>query len=418
MEISLSDLISCSRASKSIKESKFGMISENVCGIMEIENKANAEIMKRTPYGGWILAAADAVNVKKEDEAEKKLAESFPPEKVKEILSAIREAKRYNIISDTGIYHLYNSGDPEWQKAAATLAVCKYHLYIHKYVHTHYGSYGQDYYDDYLSSCFEAVMVALKSYTPEKGAFATYTTMWFRHFCGQESNSIHNEQTSHYGKIQVQISKAIKKLQMEGHAATPENIAVETGLDLSTVNTELQYLKNTNFVYLNDDASLKDVSDTYENSPEHIAEVNNDRRALNDAVMKLPKQMREILVLRFAKGRSSEAISRATGIPSKKVKSMLLEAMALLGEDAELRKTVGAAPSIRNMKEEKIETEPPKERDAVKQLEQVMSLVNNGLKNTSSTDSIYGDDLFSGLISGKEKEKGKRKDSEDGKKKE
>lgn len=138
----------------------------------------------------------------------------------------------------------------------------------------------------------------------------------------------------------IKIYKSINSFKQESSFSTwIYRIATNVCLD------ELRRRKNRNIAYIDEEIQTEDGEirrELMDNSmsPEAVAELNEMRQAVNNAIMSLSEEHRIVVVMRDIHGMSYEEISKITNCPEGTVKSRINRARislkGILKKNAEL----------------------------------------------------------------------------------
>lgn len=88
--------------------------------------------------------------------------------------------------------------------------------------------------EDVISAEFEGIMVALKRYDAQKGAFCSYARCWISFFITEDyykSMGI----SRHYARIQRKVFETVNKLRLENKKITLEEIVDKTKISQKSI---------------------------------------------------------------------------------------------------------------------------------------------------------------------------------------
>ncbi len=172
--------------------------------------------------------------------------------------------------------------------------------------------------------------------------FSTYATWWIRQSC---QRAVANQARTirvptHVHERRMKLGRARKRLELElEREPTAEELAEATGLELQHVEEALSVAEvsaSLNQAIGGDgDGELGDLfADPTAVDPVEEADVSLRRRAVREALTKLPERERRVLELRFGfdgQQQALEAIGRELGITRERVRQLEGEALAKLG---------------------------------------------------------------------------------------
>lgn len=198
------------------------------------------------------------------------------------------------MMTDAEIHTLYKK-----DKAAGNEKIVeKYSDYIYYMLKKYYPSYKKYTEDMYQNGCI-GLMMALRSYNPEKGAFSTHCTPFIKKEIGKETRFLSGEKTEYYAALSTKINRAKTSLETEGKEATTQNVMEETGLSKKIVSREMN-IDHTKVSYdvLSGTATYMKLS---------------DELICNDILKCLPDETRRIVSMKVIEGLPFSEISRKLG---------------------------------------------------------------------------------------------------------
>ena len=178
--------------------------------------------------------------------------------------------------------------------------------------------------------------------------FSTYATWWIRQAC---QRAISNQSStirvpSHVHERRIKLSRAANRLQAQlGHEPTREELAEASGLSLQHVEEALDAAEAS--VSLNQQIGSDEGSELGElfgdptaDDPVDAADDALRRRAVQQALKKLPKRERRIVELRFGfdggEPETLEAIAKELGLTRERVRQLEQESLARLERELDL----------------------------------------------------------------------------------
>jgi RNA polymerase primary sigma factor len=176
--------------------------------------------------------------------------------------------------------------------------------------------------------------------------FSTYATWWIRQACQRavSGQSTTIRVPTHVHERRVKIARARAQLEVRlGHEPTREEIAQASGLSLQHVDEALDAAEAN--VSLNravgsdGEGELGDLfGDPTAEDPEEEAGESLRRRAVREAVARLPERERRIVELRFGfagESASLESIGQELGLTRERIRQLEQNAMARLAAELE-----------------------------------------------------------------------------------
>lgn len=249
-----------------------------------------------------------------------------------EILDDIKTARDQENFSDSNIMELYHSNDDFFISKAKEFMVLKHTRYIHSVISRYYPSY-TSISDELFQSGTLGLLEAMKSYTPSKGAFTTYSKFYIQHEISQQIN-FHKSSTTHFNNLQRKIQEAIMKIQEEGYEPTAEKIYILTGIKPEMIKREMEVIERSKLVYLDADDS-EEQANVYADSPETIVERKERDSYLKCSVDDLEPETRRVILLKM-NCYTNEQIARELGITIGRVKTCFQNGIRTLKKDYRL----------------------------------------------------------------------------------
>lgn len=144
--------------------------------------------------------------------------------------------KKYeNCLSDSEIMKIYKDN----KKQGTDLMVEKYSDYIYYVIRKHYPSFAREAADMYQNGII-GIILAMKNYNPENGAFSTYSTPFIKKEISKHVRFIASESSEYYASVHNSVERAKTKLETEGKDVTVSSLMDETGLSNKIVKRELK----------------------------------------------------------------------------------------------------------------------------------------------------------------------------------
>lgn len=392
------NMICCIRVCEALRETDPHIKEEILFSYYGVSAKGHAELQKYFKDAKIVdliteAALTDKGHVKM---ALNKISDYLHSDLAKEVREAVEEARSERVISDQGAYEMYHYQDPTWKETALKMLLGKDRLLIHKQIHKAYGSFEMhdpDLHAELFNSGFIGMQIAMKKYDPTKGSFTAYAMREINHQAWLTTCS-KNGLTSHYTSMHNMIKKATSVLVEMGLSPTIENIAIMTDKSPITIKNAMQIDKIKNIKSIEaDSGKTKDIEDIFSKSPTEIAEAKERQTAVIKAIKRLPKDIRMVIVYTFFDNMPVTDISEKMNISQEDVTMYKIKGILYLKGDSELAHTVGREILGSNAKAKYIfpEEQDRVEFDAEKELQNIMSLVNNGIDQFEDTP-IYGDD--------------------------
>lgn len=255
-----------------------------------------------------------------------------------EIEDATKVLKKNPLISDRGIYELYNSMDPEWKEFSKQLAVMKHSRFIHSMIVKKYSLVpGSPQHNDLYFAGICGLIQALDSYDATRGyALMTFATPFVIHELSAEIRHLSGGDTVYYNSLQNKIKDAEDSLISSGLRPTIENIAILTDMSVAAVKKEIDCRQRKQTVPIDGNllpiAAKGDVTD-----PEASAIRKQDATALAAALKKLNPDEREILQAHYINEEKWDVIAQKMNRSTQEVKNIHLKAIKALRRDQDLR---------------------------------------------------------------------------------
>lgn len=257
-------------------------------------------------------------------------------EKIPEMISLIIESRKKEKFTISEIMKMYHSEDSFLVQKSKECIVTNYSNYVHDIIHTSYPTYAEKYEEELYHSGLMGLIIAMKNYSEEKGAFTTYSKMFIRHEINEQLNYHNNNTTVHYNGVQKKIADAINKICEDGYEPTVNRIAIMAELKPEVVKRELDYIERTKFVYLDDNPQEADGLIDYNTSPERIAIENERDQCLLECVESLPPDIRKVVWMVFLTDSSYEKIAKELNLSAGQVRNNMKKGLDQLRSDSRL----------------------------------------------------------------------------------
>lgn len=311
----------------------------------ELGNWAKNELQVR--YG---KVAADCI-VKavtlKEEQASKEVIKQLIQKDILDIeetanlILKIKEVRKKDRFSISDIMDMYHSENDFLVRKSKEYIVINYGRYVHNIVHKVYPTYAEKYEEELYHSGLMGLIIAMKGYSVEKGAFTTYSKMFIRHEINSQINFHNNDSTVHYNGVQKKISDAIAQIYDAGYEPSIERIAIMSEIKPEIVKRELDYIERTKFVYLDDGEEEKDEISDYNSSPEHIMLENEKAICIRKCIDSLPETVKQVVILRYQTDFNNEEIAKRLGLTVGQVRNHYQKGLELLRKDSRMCESFG-----------------------------------------------------------------------------
>lgn len=253
---------------------------------------------------------------------------------VKEIL-AVRQQKSLPM---SAIMDMYHSENDFLINKAKEYAVMNYEQYIYSIMHQYYPSYVDKYFEELYQCGVIGILNALKKYDEEKGKFTTYSRVFIIHEMEAQINFNHNDTSVHYNNIQKKIKNAIKDIEEQNCEVSIAAISMMTELKPEVVKREMEYMERTKFVYIDSESEIEQIHD-YRESPEELSIINENSKALQEALESLPQEMKEIVWKKFVLEMNNEEIAAQYNTTVGKIKTIFQRGIKQIKEEPKIRYT-------------------------------------------------------------------------------
>lgn len=294
----------------------------------------------------------------------------------------------------SGIMAMYHSDDKFLVARAKDHIIRNYGRYIHDIIHKHYPTYADKYEEELYNSGVEGMMIAMKNYDLERGAFTTYSKLFVMHEISKQINFYHNDTTVYYNTVQKKINEAIKYLRSMDEEPTIARIAIQAELKSDIVQRELEYMEATKFRYLDADDEQEQASE-YEQSPEYLTSKKEGMEKLFESIDRLGKKdprIRDVVLLKYDGSRTNEDVANQLGITIGQVKTFYTRGINMLKKDEPLRHTYSEylSDADRAMQKYSVQRVEPRKvtEEHMDELESFMGLSNDLIQQTLPVDGL------------------------------
>lgn len=144
------------------------------------------------------------------------------------------------------IYDRIHYGSEAEQKQAKTEMLGILSSYILSLVSSKYGTYAQHHREELMQQGYLGAMKGMNGYDPSKGAAITWFRIYIEHEIQEYINGMHHS-TPYYTTATKLVSQFIERKKRNNEPYNEQDIMIETGLSLKTINKVIQ-VKNTSSV--------------------------------------------------------------------------------------------------------------------------------------------------------------------------
>lgn len=235
------------------------------------------------------------------------------------------------------VMKMYRSGDERLVKKAKEVVIKGFEKFVHKIIHKYYSTYAIKYGEELFQCGCIGLMKAMENYDSSYFKFNTYCTTFVLHEISGQINFQNNDSTVHFNNIQKKINTAISEIKDEGFTPSVEKIAIVSELQPEVIEREMDYIERTRFKYLDADECKEDIGE-YDATPEALFAKKEREKSLFGAIMDLPKEYREIVVMK-CNDYTNEQIASSLDITIGKAKTKYQKALQMMKRNPKLYET-------------------------------------------------------------------------------
>ena len=265
----------------------------------------------------------------------------------------------------------YHSGN-EHEKEKALEEILEENAPLVDFVINKYYPSFKKYYQDLRQVGYIGIIEAVPNYDPDKGAPATFFTIYIKHNISEYCNNFVQQITPHYAnKIKI-INETKTQLLSLGLDITPANISMVSGLRLDVVIKSLNAETMSQQKNCPSESYMDGLMTEFAPGPEDSFEKEEQMNILTTAIQELPNEQREVIIRKYGlfgtEPENNAEISKHTGISVTSIRKYLQKAMVTLKSNESLRAMFPNYISQETLEDNEISLVPESAAQAMMQL--------------------------------------------------